>query len=42
MMQFIRETWVYLLIPFLLLYGLIGVFLLVSRDSPTPFSYNIF
>lgn len=41
-MQFIRETWVYLLLPFVVLGLAILVAVWTSGDSPTPFSYQIY
>ena len=41
MASFLRDTWVYILIPFVVLAVAIVLFLILD-DSPTPFVYNIY
>ena len=38
----LADTWPWVLAPFVLLYGSIALYLLVFRDSPTPFVYTIY
>ena len=42
MRQFLRDTWPYILLPFVLLGAAILFFVFVLGDSPSPFVYNLY
>ena len=42
MRAFLRDTWVYILIPYALLAAVILAFLLFLGDAPSPFVYTIY
>lgn len=42
MMAFLKEFWLWILIPFVLVLALLLVLLLFNKDGASPFVYNIF
>lgn len=42
MKRFLRETWPYVLLPFVVLAIAIAVFLIGFGDATAPFSYNVY
>ncbi len=42
MRQFLRDTWLYILIPFVLLALTVVAFLVLFHDSPAPFVYTVY
>ena len=42
MIDFFKEFWLWILLPFVLVIGLLVVLYLMSGDSISPFQYNVF
>ena len=42
MRSFLRENWLYIVIPIAIVLLGLGALILLGDDSPSPFIYNIF